>query len=273
MSARRALIGLVLFVPSMVAGGLFWFGTRTSDPLVGVGATVSTMLMFVGMVLLAPFVILPLVRLMARPLHRVMPAEGRLAADAAQSNPGRTAATAATLLVALSVVVVNATVASSFVGSVKQEIDRRSRAISPCSRSATRNRGRRRPGSRGRCAARSPRCPRPGPWRAGARCTSRACRAARPGRTRRLRPVRVPARRQGRLHRRAGRDVLRGLAPGGVVPPSPTPRRTACTWASTCALRGPAAFGRRRSSGSPTRSTRAARRSRCRWRRWPPSTA
>jgi putative ABC transport system permease protein len=62
---------------------------------------------------------------MAPPLRRVMPAEGRLAADAAQANPGRTAATAATLLVALAVVVVNATVASSFVGSVKSELDAR----------------------------------------------------------------------------------------------------------------------------------------------------
>jgi putative ABC transport system permease protein len=124
MSGRRAVVGLMLFVPSMVAGGLLWFGTNSSDPLVGVGATASTMVMFLGMVLLAPFVILPLVRLMARPLRRVMPAEGRLAADAVQTSPGRTAATAATLLVALSVVVVNATVASSFVGSVEREIDR-----------------------------------------------------------------------------------------------------------------------------------------------------
>jgi putative ABC transport system permease protein len=124
MSGRRAVVGLVLFVPSMVAGGLLWFGTNSSDPLVGVGATASTMTMFLGMVLLAPFVILPMVRLMARPLRRLMPAEGRLAADAVQTSPGRTAATAATLLVALSVVVVNATVASSFVGSVEREIDR-----------------------------------------------------------------------------------------------------------------------------------------------------
>jgi len=80
--------------------------------------------MFVGMVMLAPFIVLPLVRLLAYPLRRVMPAEGRLAADAARANPGRTAATAATLIVALSVVVVNATIAASFVGSVKREIDR-----------------------------------------------------------------------------------------------------------------------------------------------------
>jgi putative ABC transport system permease protein len=77
------------------------------------------------MVLLAPFVVLPLVSLMARPLRAVMPAEGRLAADAARANPARTAATAATLLVALSVVVVNATVASSFVGSIRHELDQR----------------------------------------------------------------------------------------------------------------------------------------------------
>lgn len=124
LSARRAVAGLVLFVPSTLAGGLLWFGTRSEDPLVGVGATVSTMAMFVGMVLLAPFVVIPLVRLIARPVRWLMPAEGRLAADAARANPGRTAATAATLLVALSVVVVNETVASSFVGSVEREINR-----------------------------------------------------------------------------------------------------------------------------------------------------
>lgn len=124
MSVRRAIVGLVLFVPSMLAGGLLWFGTSSNDPLVGVGATLSTMLMFVGMVMLAPFVVLPLVRILSRPVCRLMPAEGRLAADAAQLSPGRTSATAATLIVALSVVVVNATIATSFVDSVKQEMDR-----------------------------------------------------------------------------------------------------------------------------------------------------
>jgi putative ABC transport system permease protein len=125
LTRRRALIGLALFVPGMVIGGKFWFGTSSTSPWVGIGAATATMVMLLGMVRLAPFVVLPLVRLLARPLRRVMPAEGRLAADAAQANPGRTAATAATLLVALSVVVVNATVASSFVGSVQSELDAR----------------------------------------------------------------------------------------------------------------------------------------------------
>ena len=125
MGRRRALIGLAFFLPGLVGGGVFWFGTTSTGPLVGIAGALSTMLLFLGMVRLAPFVVLPLVRLMARPLQAVMPAEGRLAADAAQANPGRTAATAATLLVALSVVVVNATIAASFVGSVKSELDQR----------------------------------------------------------------------------------------------------------------------------------------------------
>ena len=125
MGRRRAVIGLAFFVPGLVGGGVFWFGTTSDSPVVGVAGALSTMLLFLGMVRLAPYVVLPLVRLLARPLQAVMPAEGRLAADAAQSNPGRTAATAATLLVALSVVVVNATIAESFVGSVKSELDQR----------------------------------------------------------------------------------------------------------------------------------------------------
>jgi putative ABC transport system permease protein len=125
-SLRRAVAGLVLFVPGTAIGGLFWFGdTSQGGVLAAAGGIGSTMIMFLGMVLLAPFVILPIVGLLARPLRALVPADGRLAADAAQANPGRTAATAATLLVALSVVVVNATVASSFIGSVKSELDAR----------------------------------------------------------------------------------------------------------------------------------------------------
>ncbi|QEC48713.1 FtsX-like permease family protein [Baekduia soli] len=123
---RRALIGLALFLPGMLVGGLFWFGdTAQGSVLAAIGGVGSTMVMLLGMVLLAPFVILPLIRLMSRPLRAAMPAEGRLASDAALSNPGRTAATAATLLVALSVVVVNTTIASSFVGSIRSDLDKR----------------------------------------------------------------------------------------------------------------------------------------------------
>lgn len=121
----RALVGFGLLLPGMLVSGFFWFGNRTDDSaLAAVGGIGATMALFLGLVLLAPFVVLPIAELLGRGLQSAAPAEGRLAVDALRSNPGRTAATAATLLVALSVVVVNSTVASSVVGSIGDEIDR-----------------------------------------------------------------------------------------------------------------------------------------------------
>jgi putative ABC transport system permease protein len=122
----RAVVGLLMFVPGLIGGGLFWFSdaSETGGALALVAGVGGTFVMLAGMVLLAPFVVMPLIALFAIPLRRLMPASGRLAADAVQSNPSRTAATAAALIVALSVVVVNATMAQSFVGSVKDELDR-----------------------------------------------------------------------------------------------------------------------------------------------------
>jgi putative ABC transport system permease protein len=123
---RRAIAGTLLFVPGLVVSGLFWFGDTSDGGMLGAVAGIgSTVVMFLGMVLLAPFVVLPLTHALARPLRALMPAEGRLAADAAHANPGRTAATAATLLVAISVVVVNSTMASSFLGTISDELDKR----------------------------------------------------------------------------------------------------------------------------------------------------
>jgi putative ABC transport system permease protein len=122
---RRALAGTALFLPGLALGGLYWFSNGTGGTLsvlVGVG---STVVMFVGMVLLAPFVVMPLIRLLAIPARAVMPAEGRLASDSVRSNPLRTSGTAAALVVTLSVVVVNGVMSASFVGSISDELDKR----------------------------------------------------------------------------------------------------------------------------------------------------
>lgn len=122
---RRALLGAALFLPGLAIGGLFWFSNQSGGAfaaLVGVGSTVT---MFVGMVLLAPFVVMPIVRLLAVPARSLMPAEGRLAADSLRANPLRTSATAAALVVTLSVVVVNSMMSASFLGSISSELDRR----------------------------------------------------------------------------------------------------------------------------------------------------
>jgi putative ABC transport system permease protein len=121
---RRAALGLALFVPGLVFGGEFWFGDGAGDSFLLIAAgMIATMAMFAGMAVAAPFMIMPLVRLFAAPLKRIAPTGGRLAADAAFTNPARTAATAAALTIGLSVFVVNAGMSTSFMGSIHDQID------------------------------------------------------------------------------------------------------------------------------------------------------
>jgi putative ABC transport system permease protein len=72
----------------------------------------------------APFIILPVVRWLAVPVRRLLPTGGRLAADSLLSNPLRTAATAVALTIGLSVVVVNSSMSSSFIGTINDQMDK-----------------------------------------------------------------------------------------------------------------------------------------------------
>jgi putative ABC transport system permease protein len=121
---RRGVAGLLLFLPGLIFGGTFWFGDQAgSGALAAVAGIGGTMLMFVGMAMAAPFLITPLVRLLAMPLRRLFPTGGRLASDAAASNPTRTAATAVALTIGLSVIVVNSAMSASFLGTINDQID------------------------------------------------------------------------------------------------------------------------------------------------------
>jgi putative ABC transport system permease protein len=122
---RRALAGVALFLPGLAIGGLFWFSNQTGGTLATIVGVGSTVVMFVGMVLLAPFVVMPTIRILARPVRALMPAEGRLASDSLRANPLRSSGTAAALVVTLSVVVVNSMMSTSFVGSISNEVDAR----------------------------------------------------------------------------------------------------------------------------------------------------
>jgi putative ABC transport system permease protein len=122
---RRAAIGVALFLPGLLFGGSFWFGNQAgSGPLAAIGGIGGTMLMFFGLALAAPFIITPVVRALALPLRRLFPTGGRLAGDAAGSNPARTAATAVSLTIGLSVIVVNAAMSASFLGTISDQVDR-----------------------------------------------------------------------------------------------------------------------------------------------------
>jgi putative ABC transport system permease protein len=120
---RRLVLALALFLPGFLFGGDYWFGDQNGGgALWGFGGIAGTMAMFAGMVLAAPFAIPPLVRAIGVPMRRIFPTAGRLAVDAATSNPMRTAATAIALSVGLSVLVVDATMSSSFVKTVNNQV-------------------------------------------------------------------------------------------------------------------------------------------------------
>jgi len=119
---RRAALGAVLI--GLGLGGAFLLGAaeETTPPIAAAGMA-GTIAIFFGIALLAPFAIRPLVRVLSWPARRALPVEGRLAADAARSDPGRTAATCTALLIGLALVVAVNSLGSSFLATISDEFD------------------------------------------------------------------------------------------------------------------------------------------------------
>jgi len=119
---RRAVLGAVLI--GLGLGGAFLLGAaEETTPLIAAAGMAGTIAIFFGIAMLAPFVIRPLVRILSWPARRILPVEGRLAADAARSDPGRTAATATALLIGLALVVAVNSLGSSFLATISDEFD------------------------------------------------------------------------------------------------------------------------------------------------------
>ena len=123
LRARRAVLGAVL-IPLGLAGA-FWLGAADeTTTIVAAAGMLGTLAIFFGIAMVAPFVIRPLVRALSWPFRRLFPVEGRLAADAARSDPGRTAATATALMIGLALVVAVNSLGSSFLKTISDEFDR-----------------------------------------------------------------------------------------------------------------------------------------------------
>jgi putative ABC transport system permease protein len=119
---RRALAGTVLI--GLGLAGAFWLGAadETTTVVAAAGMT-GTIAIFFGIAILAPFVIRPLVRVLSWPVRMAFPVEGRLAAEAARSDPGRTASTATALLIGLALVVAVNSLGASFLKTISDEFD------------------------------------------------------------------------------------------------------------------------------------------------------
>ncbi|HUZ84415.1 MAG TPA: FtsX-like permease family protein [Gaiellales bacterium] len=86
----------------LVAQGVFGSGSTTAHlSLLGLGS----LLVFIATAMLSRYLIRPLTRVIAWPMTRLAPAAGRLARDNAMRSPGRTAVTAAALMIGVGVVV------------------------------------------------------------------------------------------------------------------------------------------------------------------------
>jgi len=87
---------------------------------VGVGAVG----VFIGVALLSPRLVAPLAALVGRPLERLRGVPGRLARENTVRNPGRTAATAAALMIGLALVTFVTVFAAGFRASIDDALDK-----------------------------------------------------------------------------------------------------------------------------------------------------
>ncbi len=116
IAAVVAGAGAVLIAVGLIGGGS---GGAVAG-LLGGGAAV----VFVGVALLSPWLVPPLARAVGAPLERLGGMTGRLARENATRNPGRTAVTAASLMIGLALVTFVTIFAAGLRGSVDRVVDR-----------------------------------------------------------------------------------------------------------------------------------------------------
>jgi putative ABC transport system permease protein len=108
--------GLILLL-----AGLFGSGPATSRLL---NMATGAVLLFVGLALVAKYIVRPVAAAIGLPLERLFPVLGRLARENAQRNPARTALTAAALMVGLGMVVFVAVFTAGLKASINNSIER-----------------------------------------------------------------------------------------------------------------------------------------------------
>jgi putative ABC transport system permease protein len=116
----RIAIGAVMTV---AGGALLGMGVAGvgSQPLILLG--VGAVLVFLGIAMLAPVISKPVVRVLGAPYAKLFGLPGRLAQQNAMRNPRRTAATAAALMIGLSLVTTVNVMGASLSASIGKTVD------------------------------------------------------------------------------------------------------------------------------------------------------
>jgi putative ABC transport system permease protein len=114
-------LGVLAIGIALLAAGLFGSGPAASRLL---EMAFGAVLCFVGVALGSRYIVVPVAGVVGYPLERASAVVGHLARENAQRNPGRTAITAAALMVGLGLVVFVAVFAAGLNASVSGSIDR-----------------------------------------------------------------------------------------------------------------------------------------------------
>ena len=103
-SRRTPIAGAVLSAVAVAAlvYGMFAGSVSVTGRLAAIG--VGTLVLFVGVAMLSSRLVPPLASIVGRPAERIAQVAGRLARENAMRNPGRTAATAAALMIGIALV-------------------------------------------------------------------------------------------------------------------------------------------------------------------------
>jgi putative ABC transport system permease protein len=120
--APYAAAVVVAAAVALLAYGLFTDPLGTQQRLVILAA--GCLLLFFGVALVSSKLVRPIASVLGRGTERVGGPAGRLARDNASRNPGRTAATAAALMIGLALVTFVAVLGAGLRGSVVETIDR-----------------------------------------------------------------------------------------------------------------------------------------------------
>ena len=114
-AAIVTVLGLGLIAVGMSAGG------GASSILASLGA--GTLLLFTGVAMMSSHLVKPLARVVGLPARRLGGSAGALATQNSVRNPGRTASTAAALMIGLALVTLVATLAAGITSTFRGAVD------------------------------------------------------------------------------------------------------------------------------------------------------
>jgi putative ABC transport system permease protein len=124
-SRRRAIVAAVLVSLGVVLLALGLFATEAIEAALG-QLGLGLILLFIGMALLGGRFIPPLASALGWPIERLRGVTGRLARENSQRQPGRTATTAAALMIGVALVVFVGVFSASLKASVNETLDQQS---------------------------------------------------------------------------------------------------------------------------------------------------